>query len=69
MLVAEADLNGDGVISIDEFCGMMKRRMMHACEGAKQEELRNIFKACRTTRLYYWTTTNSRRFHWRRGRA
>jgi Ca2+-binding EF-hand superfamily protein len=44
MLVAEADLNGDGVISIDEFCGMMKRRMVHACEGAKQEELRNIFK-------------------------
>lgn len=46
MLIAEADLNGDGVISIDEFCGMMKRRMNHARDCATQDELHSIFKVC-----------------------
>lgn len=46
MLVAEADLNGDGVISIDEFCGMMKRRLTHMRECATQDELKQIFKVC-----------------------
>eukprot|EP00123_Amoebidium_parasiticum_P009941 comp19792_c0_seq1/m.23754 comp19792_c0_seq1/g.23754 ORF comp19792_c0_seq1/g.23754 comp19792_c0_seq1/m.23754 type:complete len:599 (-) comp19792_c0_seq1:63-1859(-) len=44
LLVAEADLNGDGVISLDEFIGLMQRRMRHAREAATGEEMKAIFQ-------------------------
>ncbi|KNC75266.1 hypothetical protein SARC_12204 [Sphaeroforma arctica JP610] len=43
ILVAEADLNGDGVISIDEFIGMMARRIVHT-KGEKEENIKRVFE-------------------------
>eukprot|EP01134_Creolimax_fragrantissima_P007900 CFRG7900T1 len=43
VLVAEADLNGDGIISIDEFIGMMTRRVVKA-RGTSEQEIRRVFE-------------------------
>ncbi|KAJ3632067.1 hypothetical protein Zmor_024821 [Zophobas morio] len=43
LIVAEGDLNGDGKISIQEFVGLMKRRMRSAWESGTDDLLR-LFK-------------------------